>query len=301
KRGIEKQHSSKIERGDILRRKRNQVRAYSILATIMMLFTLITPGMAFAESSSKVSQSLSDSKIQVENKVSNSLLDQFSEQEKVTFLIKFTETADVMQVAQEAKAGAVEANLSALAQEHAQRSAVVSELKSTAMESQQNVKSFLEEQEEKGMAEDVRSFHIVNGMAVTATKEVAEKIASFPEVEKILPNEKRELIRAVDTDAEVPQNDTAEIEWNIDRVGAPAVWDMGIDGQGTVVASIDTGAEWEHPALKDKYRGYDSVTGEVDHTYSFFDPVNEEEVPYDDDSHGTHVTGTMVGSEADGS
>src|SRR5699024_8058730 len=67
-----------------------------------------------------------------------------------------------------------------------------------------------------------------------------------------------------------------------------------------VVASIDTGADWEHPALKDKYRGYDPATGEVDHTYSFFDPVNEEEIPYDDDSHGTHVTGTMIGSEADG-
>jgi len=138
-------------------------------------------------------------------------------------------------------------------------------------------------------------------MAVTATKEVAYKLASFSEIEKLLPNEQRELIKAVDANDEVPQNETAEIEWNIDRVGAPAVWDMGIDGQGTVVASIDTGADWEHPALQDKYRGYDPATGEVDHTYSFFDPVNGEEAAYDDQGHGTHVTGTMVGSEADGS
>jgi bacillopeptidase F len=266
-----------------------------------MIFTLITPGLTFAEPNGKVSHSLNDSTANVQTKMNSSLQSQFKNEDKVTFLIKFTETADVVNVAQEARESAIKANISSLGQEHAQRSAVISELKSTAMESQQKVKKFLEEQEAIGNAEDIRSYHIVNGMAVTATKEVAEKLASFSDVEKLLPNEQRELIKAVETDAEVPQNETAEIEWNIDRVGAPAVWDMGIDGEGTVVASIDTGADWEHPALQDKYRGYDPATGEVDHTYSFYDPVNEEEVPYDDQGHGTHVTGTMVGSEADGS
>ncbi|MFA1822497.1 S8 family serine peptidase [Virgibacillus oceani] len=284
-----------------MRKKQRQVRAFSILASIVMIFSLITPGLTFAESNGKVNHSLNDSKINVQNKVSSSLQSQLENEDKVTFLIKFTETADVMGVAHEARESAQNANLSALSQEHAQRSAVISELKSIARESQQKTKLFLEEQEDMGNAEDIRSYHIVNGMAVTATKEVAEKLASFSEVEKLLPNEQRELIRAVDTEAEVPENETAEIEWNVDRIGAPAVWDMGIDGQGTVVASIDTGADWEHPALQDKYRGYDPATGEVDHTYSFYDPVNGEEVPYDDDSHGTHVTGTMVGSEADGS
>lgn len=284
-----------------MRKKQRQVRAFSIIASIIMIFSLITPGLTFAESNGKVSHSLNDSKVNVQNKVTSSLQDQLENEDKVTFLIKFSETADVMGAAQEAKDKAQNSNLSALGQEHAQRSAVISELKSTAMESQQKVTQFLEEQVENGNAEDIRSYHIVNGMAVTATKEVAEKLASFPDVEKLLPNEQRELIKAVDTNAEVPKNETAEIEWNIDRIGAPAVWNMGIDGQGTVVASIDTGADWEHPALQDKYRGYDPATGEVDHTYSFYDPVNGEEEPYDDDGHGTHVTGTMVGSEADGS
>ncbi|GAB3805875.1 bacillopeptidase F [Virgibacillus kimchii] len=284
-----------------MRKKQRQVRAFSIFASLIMIFSLITPGLGFAESNGKVSQSLNDSKVNVQNKMSGSLQNQFENEDKVTFLIKFAETADVMEAAQEARERAQNANLSALSQEHVQRSAVISELKSTAMESQQKVKQFLEDQEKIGNAADIRSYHIVNGMAVTATKEVADKLASFSDVEKLLPNEKRELIEVADADADVPQNDPAEIEWNIDRVGAPAVWDMGVDGQGTVVASIDTGADWEHPALQDKYRGYDPATGEVDHTYSFYDPVNGEEEPYDDQDHGTHVTGIMVGSEADGS
>jgi bacillopeptidase F len=266
-----------------------------------MIFSLIAPGLTFAEANGKVNHSLRDSKEMMENKVGKSLQKQLESDEKVTFLIKFKETTDTMKVAAEARESAQKANLSAMKQEHQQRSAVISALKQTAMESQAGVLDFLEEAETEGQAEDIQAYHIVNGVAVTATKEVAEKIATFPEVEKLLPNEQRQLIRAVETDAEVPENKTAEIEWNIDRVGAPAVWDMGIDGQGAVVASIDTGVDWEHPALKDKYRGYNPETGEVDHTYSFYDPVNGRDVPYDDDSHGTHVTGTMVGSEADGS
>src|SRR5699024_10679005 len=54
--------------------------------------------------------------------------------------------------------------------------------------------------------------------------------------------------------------------------------------------------------LKEQYRGYDSETGEVDHEFSFYDATSDGyEVPADDNGHGTHVTGTMVGHETDGS
>ncbi|MBO1914183.1 protease inhibitor I9 family protein, partial [Microvirga sp. 3-52] len=111
-----------------------------------------------------------------------------------------------------------------------------------------------------------------NGMAVTATKEVAQKIAAFAEVEKILPNETRELHEATVTDEEAPQSTLANVEWNVERVNAPGAWAQGFDGTGTVVASIDTGVQWDHPALKEKYRGYNAATEEVDHASSWFDP-----------------------------
>ena len=44
-------------------------------------------------------------------------------------------------------------------------------------------------------------------------------------------------------------------------MNAPEAWALGIDGSGTVVASLDTGVQWDHPALKEKYRGYNAATG----------------------------------------
>lgn len=283
-----------------LKRKR-KVKAFSIAASVLMTVSLIAPGAAFAQPNANVSHSLNDSKQIVEQKMSDRLLTSFKDDEYVTFLVKFNEKAEVEKVANQARQDANKANLSQSKLEHIQRSAVLAELKEISITSQQNVKGFIEKEIVDGNAKDFHSYHIVNGMAVTATKEVAEKIATFAEVEKLLPNETRELYTTVTEDAKTPKSDIANVEWNVDRVGAPAVWDMGIDGTGVVVASIDTGVQWDHPGLKEKYRGYDVATDEVDHTYSWYDATGNADTPFDDQGHGTHVTGTMVGAEPDGS
>ncbi|MFC5603785.1 S8 family serine peptidase [Sporosarcina koreensis] len=282
-------------------RKRKRMRLFSIAATILMVFSLITPAMAASTGmNKKLHHSLRDSNEIAKEKVSHRLLDSFKDESMVTFLIKFKEQADTEQVAAAAKQQASQANLSGKQSIMMTRSAVVSELRLTSLESQQNVKQYLEQQVKAGNAKDITSYYIVNGMAVTATKEVAEAIGTFAEVEKVLPNETRQLQTTVVENTAAPKSQPANIEWNIERVNAPQVWDMGIDGSGTVVASIDTGAQWDHPALKQKYRGYNAVTGEVNHDYSWFDATVGRSVPYDDIGHGTHVTGTMVGSEPNG-
>jgi len=287
-------------------RKRMQMRLFSIVASVLMIVSLIAPSVSAqvvsksGPNNGKIQQPLLNSKNNVESKVSSRLMDKFEKDEKVTFLVKFKEKADVNKVARVAGKDASKAKLSSLKTELLQRSAVISELKSVSFESQQNVVAFLEEEMKSGANIDFHSYHIVNGMAITATKEIAEKIAGFAEVEKILPDETRSLLVSDIKNEELadakPAND--EIEWNVDRIDAPPVWEMGIDGTGVVVASLDTGAQWDHPALKEKYRGYDGEN--VDHQYSWYDPSGENATPADDNGHGTHVTGTMVGAEKDG-
>ncbi|MFS0690334.1 S8 family serine peptidase [Sporosarcina sp. 179-K 8C2 HS] len=282
-------------------RKRRRMRYFSIAATILMVFSLMTPAMAASTGMNKqLHNSLRDSNEIAKEKLSNRLLESFKDESMVTFLIKFKEKADTEQVAATAKQQASQANLSGKQSVMLTRSAVVSELRLTSLESQQNVMQYLEQQVKAGKAKDITSYFIVNGMAVTATKEVAQAIGTFAEVEKVLPNETRQLQTTVVENAEAPKLQLANVEWNVERVNAPQAWDMGIDGSGTVVASIDTGAQWDHPALKQKYRGYNSVTGEVSHNYNWFDATAGRTTPYDDHGHGTHVTGTMVGSEPNG-
>nr|WP_304608895.1 S8 family peptidase [Planomicrobium sp. YIM 101495] len=273
----------------------------SAAASLLMAFSLVAPGLATAEVQKNMHQSVNGTALTAKEKLSDRLLTNFKDEEKVTFLVKFKEKGETEKVAASAKKAAEKAGLSAQRSKLAQRSAVVSELKATSLEEQQSVLAFLEAEEAKGNVEDIEPYYIVNGMAVTATKEIAEKIAGFAEVEKVLANETRQLFTTKTPDAVSPESQVANVEWNVERVKAPDVWDMGIDGSGTVVASIDTGVQWDHPALKEKYRGYNAATGEVDHDYNWFDATAGQTTPYDDQGHGTHVTGTMVGAEPDGS
>jgi bacillopeptidase F len=89
------------------------------------------------------------------------------------------------------------------------------------------------------------------------------------------------------------------VEWNVAKVNAPAVWAQGFKGQGVTVGIVDTGTDLEHPALKHQYRGYDAATGAVSNDYNFFDAFGKSTTPYDDNKHGSHVTGTVLGSTPD--
>ena len=102
-------------------------------------------------------------------------------------------------------------------------------------------------------------------------------------------------------------------EWGIEKIKAPAVWAMGITGKGIVIAGQDTGYDWTHPDLVSAYRGSSKET--VKHDYHWFDaidkasPLNKDtlnpcgysiKIPCDDDVHGTHTRGPMVGKDLSG-
>ncbi|MFZ5823847.1 MAG: S8 family serine peptidase [Bacillota bacterium] len=221
---------------------------------------------------------------------------------QVTYLVKLRTRADVKSAAESARAGATPAQAMLKA-----RSAVISNLKETAEATQAGLLSDLEKARASGQVARMKPYWVANMVAVTSTKAVMERIAKRHDVEKIYPNSEIHLVGGKKTQAQTAQvspsgsNGVNATEWNIDRVGAPLVWDQfGIDGTGVVVASLDTGVQFDHPALANQYAGLDPATGQVDHTFSWFDPVGGQTTPYDDHGHGTHTTGTMVGRDPDG-
>ncbi|SEN24117.1 S8 family peptidase [Lihuaxuella thermophila] len=299
-----------------MNRKKRKIFALSWLLCSLLLASTILPSLSYAQSSSPYLSYLGNSesgKKITKAKISEKLIQQFKKKKEVTFLVKLKKQADTKKVAAEAAKKAKTQKQTAAKATLMKRSSVVSSLRATAHETQHSLKDYLSKQKKKGFVKDYQSFYIVNAIAVTATKEVMEKLAADPEVDKILPNETRKLIGVdpkkltarTSKSGSVQQSESdanpASIEWNVERIGAPQVWNMGFDGSGVVVANIDTGVEWDHPALKAKYRGYNPARpDQPDHTFSWFDAVNGRSAPYDDLAHGTHTMGTMVGSEENG-
>jgi serine protease AprX len=93
-------------------------------------------------------------------------------------------------------------------------------------------------------------------------------------------------------------------------VGAPVMWTMGFTGTGQVYANADTGVQWDHPALKSHYRGWNGTT--ADHNFNWWDAITTTiastvnpcgyslQAPCDDYGHGTHTMGIGIGDDGAG-
>ncbi|MGP4102816.1 S8 family serine peptidase [Nonomuraea sp. KM90] len=146
---------------------------------------------------------------------------------------------------------------------------------------------------------DYTPYWIVNAVKVTAGEKLAAEIATLPEVERIDPIRILSLPKPVRGTAEEKVD---AVEWNIDRVNAPRVWnELGNRGEGIVIAHIDSGAQFDHPELAASYRGR-NPDGSYTHDYNWFDParVCPTAAPCDNNGHGTHTMGTMVGANGIG-
>jgi subtilisin family serine protease len=171
---------------------------------------------------------------------------------------------------------------------------VLKALRQTAESSQAQALAQLQNASQQGQPLRVSSHYIINAMVVKGSAEAVKMMAARPEVA---------AIRAVRT-YPVPQpiqgraEPTAEdgVEWNIARIRADRVWQaFGVRGEGIVVANIDTGVRYTHDALVAQYRG-NQGGGSFDHNYNWWDPNMVYLQPTDNNGHGTHTMGTMVGN-----
>ena len=185
---------------------------------------------------------------------------------------------------------------------------VFSALTQTAEETQAPLRTWLDTQGVK-----YQSFWIVNMILVRdGDRELALAAAERPDVERIEgnpsiknelptvdPSQVQDLAGHLD-DPRVPET----VEWNITKVNAPSVWALGFHGEGVVVGGQDTGIRWTHSALKSKYRGWDGTT--ASHDYNWHDSIHSttqttcpanQTAPCDDQGHGTHTMGTVLGDD----
>ena len=192
---------------------------------------------------------------------------------------------------------------------------VFNRLLQTAETQQQDVRTWLDQHRI-----EYQAFVLVNALRIErADMDLVRQLAERREVARIMGNPWGKIEDLAEPlSAATERGDPAEIEWNIEQINAPQVWDMGYRGEGVVIGNQDTGIDWDHEALLDKYRG--SYDGTVDHNYNWHDaihsanPLNGDTVltdpsvnfcgfdsaePCDDNGHGTYTVGISVGETPD--
>ena len=197
------------------------------------------------------------------------------------------------------------------------RKFVVNELKNFSKETQQELISFLTDLSTKSEVTEIVSFWISNSINCYATCEIIEKIALHPDVLLIgwdneinmisTPTTQRGDLESGINDNELFKSNAShppsegtrgrlehEITYNITKVQADEVWEMGYTGEGVIVAILDTGVNYYHSDLVGNMWENEAYPF---HGWNFF---NNNENPMDDHGHGTHVAGTVAGQGASG-
>ncbi len=171
---------------------------------------------------------------------------------------------------------------------------VYNTLRTTAESTQANLLAILRQQQDAGNVQHFQSFFIANAILVRSNVAAFDLLAAHPDVAHLETVPSFHLAGMVPAPNEIPD------QWNIQRVNAPQIWEeFSVLGQGAVVASVDTGVDYDHPALVNQYRG-NLGGGNFDHNFNWYDPSNScgnpGVVPCDNHNHGTHTMGIMVGN-----
>jgi len=160
-------------------------------------------------------------------------------------------------------------------------------LKEIATTSQPQIISIIEN---SGLAyEQITRFWISNSIALSAEKELIELLALREDISHMYLNRNAFGYVPKPIKGESSAKSINGIEPGLEAIGAPELWAMGYTGHGRIGMTYDTGVWDDHPSHEKRFLanrmpvlstwfGYDSPV-----------PIDKSS------SHGTHVTGTILG------
>ena len=230
---------------------------------------------------------------QAQSYIDPSLLNEFSRKEKVGFIVLLSEQADLSKIP-------------TLIPKRIKGQMVFDALRQKT-KTQEEIINII-----NAAHAQHRSFLMVNAIYVKGDLVLAKQLANRSDVKTVMYDAPVKVEDPITVDYINVQNRTADPEWGLKMIKADSVWLDGIKGAGVVIAGQDTGYDWEHPAIKDKYRGNGDTPV---HDYNWHDAIHTSDVHYpdsipnpcgfdvsfpcNDHPHGTHTIGTMVGLTED--
>jgi len=182
--------------------------------------------------------------------------------------------------------------------------AVFDALRETARVTQPALRAQLE-----ALGANYHAYYVANVIAAEGNRAAVDAMAARGDV--IAIESDRPFYVSLETAEPFGIAAPATVEWNISKVNPPGVWAQGYTGQNRVYANADTGVQWDHPALKPQYRGWNGTS--ADHNFNWWDAVHSDHsgngtnpcgfsivAPCDDFGHGTHTMGTGIGNDGAG-
>jgi hypothetical protein len=227
------------------------------------------------------------------DKIEGMLLDRFTVDGTADFIVRFTEQADL------SAAYSMDWN--------ARGEFVYNTLLNTATRSQANAKALLD-----GRGITYQTFVAGNDLYVKGgTLAIANELTGLSEVDSIRATQTYYVEPMTDVKpfqniawagdflanrvlTTVANSTDATTDWGITDTKANQVWSLGVRGSGIKVASIDTGVQWNHPALVNQF----ACPNDPSNPNCWYDPSNIcGGSACDNYGHGTHTMGTMVGKD----
>ena len=170
---------------------------------------------------------------------------------------------------------------------------VINALKEKAASTQGRVLDFLKNSPNVEKP-SIKSYWIANALVAKAAKEVIAELSHNPEIEWIGLNGKLEYDKLEVVSPPVMFSPNG-IEPGLDAIDAPKLWAMGYTGYGQLALTSDTGVDPTHPAIASQYSGHYVPAEQTWYDVNGNLTPTGDYTPFDCASHGTHVTGTMVG------
>ena len=170
-------------------------------------------------------------------------------------------------------------------------------LRSAADRAQARVRAWLDAQ---GISYQV--FTVDNTILVHGNRALLESLqAQFPEISGFHGNHTYSVLPLQSpTMGPLPEDEAAAPEyaapsWDLNIMNVPQVWDeLGVTGEDVIVANVDTGVAYQHPALFPNY-----LCGSGPHTDCWLDPDGGTTTPNDGNGHGTGTMSQMAADNAD--
>lgn len=167
------------------------------------------------------------------------------------------------------------------------RDFVIDELKRISNDGQTAIVNTLKQEQKSNLVDEIHQYWIINAVSCSMTKDMIYVIAARSDVKFVMSDIEIRIPDGEEDELYEPTRD-GSIQWNVGKVNADDVWNLGYTGNGIIVAVIDTGVNYNHTDISNNM-----WDGGTDYPHHGWDYCNNDNDPMDDHSHGTHCAGTV--------